>query len=115
MLIITGGHNMKNQQPQPPPRKRGGDAMSISLADPPANQVVGSFFTVIGTFYCPVGGPTILCSISPTSAGGGQRPVPAKIQALYLTNTGSTWGPYFTGLTAATSTATPRIPHPASH
>ncbi len=91
-----------------------GDDMSISITDPPANQVVGSFFTVIGTFYCPVGGPTILCSISPTSAGGGQRPVPAKIQALYLTNTGSTWGSYFTGLTAGNYTVNASIAHTGS-
>ena len=30
--------------------------MSISITDPPANQVVVGSFTVQGNYYCPVGG-----------------------------------------------------------
>jgi hypothetical protein len=69
---------MTNTTPQPAPKKPVGDDMSISITDPPANQVVGGSFTVQGNYYCPVGGPTFQCSISPAPTGNRVSPVAAK-------------------------------------
>jgi hypothetical protein len=91
--------------------------MSISITDPPpppANQNVGSSFTVSGTFYCPVGGPTFTCSISPTTTSKRESPGPAKIQSLYLTNAQATWGAYFSGVAAGDYTISASIMHTGS-
>ena len=47
----------------PPGGSPTGDVMSITITDPPANETVGTQFTVQGKYYCPqTPTPTITCS-----------------------------------------------------
>jgi hypothetical protein len=88
--------------------------MSISITDPPANQVVGGSFTAQGNYYCPVGGPTFQCSISPAPTGKRVSPVAAKTPAMYVTAGSSTWEAYFSGVPAGNYTVNASISHTGS-
>jgi hypothetical protein len=75
--------------------------MSISITDPPANQVLGGMFTVQGNYYCPVGNPNIQCNISPAAKA-----------YVYLTYVNSTWEAYFSGVPAGNYIVNASISHP---
>jgi hypothetical protein len=79
--------------------------MSITITDPPANETVGTQFTVQGKYYCPqTPTPTITCSRT--------GPNNSSIDAVYITYASGGWEAYFNNSATGASTVTAKISHP---
>jgi hypothetical protein len=89
-----------SKQPNP-------EIMSISITDPPANESVGSQFTVIGTYNCDQ-------TITPTITCSRTKPDGTSVGALYVTYSSGGWQAYFNDPTTGASTVTATISHQGS-